>query len=216
MTLNKGDFVSINFTGKDQEANEVFDTTKKEVAKEHGLGNPNMDFSPITVCVGKGHVLAGLDKALVGKKETGTFSITLQPEDAFGKKQANNIKLMPLKVFHKQKINPQPGLDVNIDGVRGRVKSISGNRVVVDFNNPLSGRVIEYEVEILGKITDLKEQVTAVVSRALRFEADITIADKKATITLPFELPKPVQEEVTKQVTELTDITNVVYAKTKA
>jgi len=216
MTLKAGDFVSLHFIGIDTQTQEVFDTTKQEVAKEHGLGSPHMEFAPLTVCVGKGHLLASLDKALVGKKEQDSFSITLKPEDAFGKKRADHIKLMPLKVFHKEKINPQPGLDVNIDGARGRIKSVSGNRVIVDFNNPLSGKSVTYTVETLGKIVDVQKQVSAVVSRALRFDADVTISDNTATVALPFELPKPVQDEVTKQVIDCTTIKSVSFAKHKA
>lgn len=216
MALKEGDFVTLHFTGTDLQEQEVFDTTKADDAKKHGLGGNNMEFSPLTICVGKGHMLAGLDKALIGRKDKESFTITLNPEDAFGKKRADHIKLMPLKVFRKEGIDPQPGLDVNIDGVRGRVKSISGNRVIVDFNNPLSGKKVAYEVELLGKIEDLKTQVEAVVSRALRFDADITVKEGVVTVTLPFELPEKVQKEVRKQVTDLTAAKTVSFEKTKA
>ncbi len=216
MTLKEGDFVRIHFTGFTADDNEVFDTTKEEVAKQHGLETGNVDFAPLVACVGKGHLLKGLDDALVGKKCPSTFRITLAPEHAFGKKKADHIKLMPLKVFHKQGIQPQPGLDVTIDGVRGRVKSISGNRVVVDFNNPLSGRAVEYEVDVLEVVDDVTEQAKTVVSRLLRFDAPVTVQEQQATVTLPFELPKEIQETITKEVVDSTPITSVHFEKAKA
>ena len=216
MTLKKGDFITLDFTGTDKNNKHVFDTTKKEVAQENGIYEDRVNYEPITICIGEGHVLPGLDKALEGKKEEESFTITLQPEEAFGKKKSDALKLMPKKVFQKQDINPQPGLEVNIDNMRGTIKNVSGNRIIVDFNHPLSGHEITYEIDIHKKIQDTKKQVETIVGMALRHQPEIELEDKKATIHFPVELPEDLQEELTKQITTLTETKEVIFKKSEA
>ena len=214
MTLKKGDFITLDFTGKQADNNEVFDTTQEAVAKEHGIKEQHINYEPITICIGEGHVLPGLDNALEGKKEEENFEVTLKPEEAFGKKRADALKLMPKRVFDKQDITPRPGLEVNIDDRRGTIKNVSGNRIIVDFNHPLSGRELTYEIQTHKKVTDTKKQVQTIVSIALQHEPKVTINEQEATIEFPVELPENIREELTKTVTKLTSIKKLHFKKT--
>ena len=94
--MKQNDFVEIDFTGKLTNG-VVFDTTKSDVAKTAQL-NPKGTYTPIKMCIGKGHVLPGIDEALL-QHDNGTFSITLQPEQAFGKKNVKLVRLIPLAEF---------------------------------------------------------------------------------------------------------------------
>ncbi|MFS6939009.1 hypothetical protein ACDX33_11095, partial [Neisseria animaloris] len=69
-------------------------------------------------------------------------------EEAFGKRQVNLIKLVPTNIFTKQNMTPVPGLHVNLDGIYGVIRSVSGGRTIVDFNHPLSSHDLVYEVDI--------------------------------------------------------------------
>ncbi|MFT4249842.1 MAG: FKBP-type peptidyl-prolyl cis-trans isomerase [Candidatus Woesearchaeota archaeon] len=211
MAIKKGDFITLDFTGTLTEEQTIFDTTKEEIAKQHNITTRNMSYEPITVCVGEGHLLAGLDKALEGRKEEETFSITLAPEEAFGKKNAKNIKLMPKKVFEKQKIRVEPGLQVTIDDMPGTIKSVSGNRVIVDFNHQLAGHELTYEIEIHKKITNTQEQVEKLAQILLQAPAKASVKEQEATISFPVELPEQLQETLTKKIVELTKVTSVTY-----
>ncbi len=215
MAIKKGDFVRLDFTGRIAETGEVFDTTKESVAKEHGLAGRNVTFEPLTVCVGEGFLLPALDAALVGKGPEGTFSITLSAEDAFGKKRADRIKLMPLSAFKKQEVVPQPGLEVDIDGVRGVVRNVTGNRIIVDFNHPLAGKELTYEVMLEGTVDELPEQVEAIVGRMLGFSPKITIDEGKAVLELPLELPEQAQKQVSDEVAAHTAATGVEFRAPK-
>src|SRR3989338_4515953 len=139
--LQKGDFVKINYIGKLNDGR-VFDTTKPEVATKVGLQSDRLH--PITVCIGEGMLVRGLDAAMIGKDSA--FSITLPPEEAFGKKDPKLLKIVPTAQLHQHKINPHPGLELTIDGSYGIVRSTSSGRTVVDFNHPLAGQEITYEV----------------------------------------------------------------------
>ena len=61
--------------------------------------------------------------------------------------------------FKKQNIYPYQGLQINLDGLMGIVRTISGGRVVVDFNHPLSGKDVTYEIEVVRQITDTHQKV---------------------------------------------------------
>ena len=110
-----------------------------------------------------------------------------------------------LKKFSEHKIKPFPGLQINIDNVLGTVRSVSGGRVLVDFNHPLAGRDVIYEVKINTVVTDKKIQISALIKLLLGIkDAEITIQEDSAKIKLKTELPKEVTDEVNESVVMIT------------
>lgn len=216
MAIKKGDFITLDFTGRNQDG-DVFDTTIERVAREAGLQTKrNVPFEPISICVGQGFVLPGLDEALTGKDVEGTFTVTLSPEEAFGKKRADMIKLMPLKVFKKQGVRPVVGLDLDIDGMHGVVKSVTGNRVVVDFNHPMASQEVSYEVTTRGLVEDLKTQAEILISRSLRFTPKLELKEKNVTVFTPFELPEDLTRELSKYVVDNSEVKAVDFVNEAA
>ena len=207
--IKNGDFIEVEYTGKVEGM--IFDTTDEAKAKKLGIFNQGAPYGGIIVCVGKEHLLKGLDKAVVGKEVGSKFNAKLIPEDAFGKKQANMIKLMPKNKFTAHDINPQPGLQVTVDGSLAIIKSITGNRVLVDFNHPFSGKEVEYDIEIKRRVDDKAEQVKAVLRMELNVKDEayeLDLKDKKATINFKegVELPQEILDELTKRIKDSTDI----------
>jgi FKBP-type peptidyl-prolyl cis-trans isomerase 2 len=195
MSIAKGDFVELDYTGALDDGM-LFDTTDVALAKKHGL-NSN---GPVLVVIGEKHVLPGLDTALVGKELGKSYAVKLQSENAFGKRSADMMQLVPTKRFHEQKINPYPGLRINLDNMQGLVRSVSGGRVIVDFNHPLSGRDVQYEFTVKKKVTDLKEKVVALIALQLgQKDAPVRVEGKDATVALKFELPKELVPEFNKE-----------------
>ncbi len=151
----KGDFVELEYIGF---ANgEVFDTNVKERAKELG----NTDVRPLVVCIGQEMVVKGFDKQLEGKDVGKKYKIEVAPDEGFGKRNPSLIKTIPMSAFREQKMNPVPGMMFNMDGMIAKILSVSGGRVITDFNNPLSGKDIEYEFTIKKVITDDCEKVNS-------------------------------------------------------
>ena len=199
--IKEKEFIELSYTGKTADDDTIFDTTEKKVADEHHLHAH--DVAPIVICVGKGHLIKGLDKDLVGKEVGKAYKLTVQPEEAYGKKDAKLIQLISTAKFKKQEISPMPGLTVNIDGQQGIVKTVSGGRTLVDFNHPLAGRELAYDYTINKIITETKEKVNAVTKLMLGVEPKkIDIKEGKATITLEHEMPKEVVKEIEKQFIE--------------
>jgi len=170
--MKEGDFIRIDYVGRISESDEIFDLTKESVAKEKGIHNPNFKYGPVPVILGAHHIVKGLENELMKMKIGQKKKITVKPEDALGKRNSELIRLIPLSEFKKRDINPFPGMPIIERGMRGRVLSVSGGRVRVDFNHPLAGKTLEYKVEIKKKITDTKGKITAILELFLKFEKD--------------------------------------------
>ena len=170
MIIKKNDFIEIEFTGKSN--NEIFDTTDKEEAKSIGL---DVEVKPMIVSVGNQMLVKGFDELLEGKETGKKYSIHLTPEKAFGKRQPGLVKILPIKVFHQQKMNPAPGMTVQLDDYIAKILSVSGGRVSVDFNNPLAGKEIDYEFTIKRKVDDDAEKINALQDFFFKMRFDYEI-----------------------------------------
>ena len=144
--IKKNDFVEVDFTGRIKETGEVFDTTVKKVAEDNDLTD-KAEYKPVIVCVNQGHIFKKIENSLIGKEAGRKYKVELKPEEAFGKKNAKMITLVPTSVFRKQKINPVPGLGVNINNQFGVIRTVTGGRCMVDFNHPLSGKELSYNIK---------------------------------------------------------------------
>jgi FKBP-type peptidyl-prolyl cis-trans isomerase 2 len=196
-----GEFIEIHFTGKVKDTGQVFDTTVESVAHEQGLEHHHGKMLPVVICLGEKHVLPALEKNLIDKAP-GKYSFEVGVMDAFGKKDAKLMRLIPMKLFHKEQINPSPGMPVTVDQMQGVVRAVSGGRVIVDFNHPLAGQDLIYDVEILRTVTDPKIQVEGLLRLRQLPTTHVEITDNKAIVhvnlPLPPEMAKPIEEEIVK------------------
>ncbi|MEE8168333.1 MAG: FKBP-type peptidyl-prolyl cis-trans isomerase, partial [Candidatus Hydrothermarchaeales archaeon] len=190
MGLKKGDFIRINYTGKTKGAN-VFDTTLENVAKEHDIYDEKVKFKPAPVVVGEGHVIKGVDEALVDIAVGGKKKLEILPEKGYGPRDPKLVKVVPLKDFRKQGMTPVPGMRFESEGGIGRVQSVGAGRVRVDFNYELAGRILEYEVSVEGKVNKVEDKLRLLME--LRFpyadhnKHEIAINAGKAVIVLAKE-----------------------------
>ncbi|MBW2973003.1 peptidylprolyl isomerase [Candidatus Woesearchaeota archaeon] len=211
MAIKKDDFIEIEYTGRLKEDNSVFDTTDENLAKEIEIYNPNAGYGPVIICLGEGQIVKGLDDALIGK-EPGKHKIELTAEQAFGKKDAKLIQMVPLMKFTQNEIKPFPGLQVNIDNAMGTVKTVSSGRVLVDFNHPLSGKDIIYELEVKRIVTDKKEQIESLIQLLIGIkDVTVTMEGNKANVAMPANVPPQIAEELKKKIKELTKVDDVSF-----
>ena len=178
MTIQNNDFIELEFTGRISDNNEIFDTNVESISKENNLDLKNL--KPFILRVGKEMLPPGLDKDLVGKEEGKEYTVEIKAEDAFGKRNKELIKMVPTKLFHQQNINPERGMRLNLDNQLVNILSSSGGRTLVDFNNPLAGKDINYTYKILKKVTDDKSKVDAVQDFLFRKEFNTEVSNGKA------------------------------------
>lgn len=205
MPIKNHDFVELEYTGRLKETNEVFDTTDEKIAKDAEIFSEKAEYKPVVICIGEHQILKGIDEFLEGK-EPGKFTLELTAEKAFGKKHAELVKMVPTSKFIEQNIKPVPGLRLNIDNYVGIVKTVSGGRTVVDFNHPLAGRDVVYELKINKIVDDKKLQVESLLRVLLGVKVPVAVQEKKAVITFPAELPEQLKTELAKKLAELTGL----------
>ena len=201
--ISKRDFVEVEYTGKTKEDNIVFDTTDEKTAKDNNIHAAKMEYGPVVVCIGENQILEGLDKELEGRETGKEYTIELTPEKAFGKKDVKLIRMIPASAFRKQSIDPQPGLEVNVDGVLGLVRRAGGGRCLVDFNHPLSGKDITYKIKINKIITDDKEKVKSYLKLVLGSKVEFELKEGVVEVKIEKEIPKEVKENISKKLIEL-------------
>lgn len=193
------DFVEIEYTGRVKEDNSVFDTTEEKVAKENGIVGKHADYSPVVICVGENNILKAIEEQMIGKEAGKDYKFEIGHENAYGRKDAKLIQLIPANKFRQQKIQPVPGLQLNIDGVFGIVKTVSGGRCLVDFNHPLAGKDLVYDVKINRIVDDEKEKLNSLIKMHFRIkDAEIEVKEGAASVKLKHNVPKEGQEELKK------------------
>jgi FKBP-type peptidyl-prolyl cis-trans isomerase SlyD len=213
--IKKENFVEIEYTGKIKDDNTIFDTTNEKKAKDNNIFNQGHEYGTIKVMVGGNQVLPGIDRFMVGKTP-GEYKVGLEAKDGFGKKDPKLLKLLPKSLFTKQKINPVPGLPINIDNANGVIKTVSGGRCIVDFNHPLSGKELIYDLKINRIITDDKEKVESIMNLQTKKENfDLAVVGENATITLKVGFQKPLKDLIADMIKKFTKIKKVEFKEDK-
>ena len=109
---------------------------------------------PLYYLHGFHNVIIGLEKALEGKKAGDKIEITLQPEEAYGNRDPEGVRRVPLKKLElpQEVKNPMAGGLARVRSEKGwhHVIILKPGKfnVDVDFNHPLAGRVLHYEIEV--------------------------------------------------------------------
>ena len=198
--FKKNDFIEIDFTASIKETNHIFETTSEEVAKKNNFYNPKQKYKPRIICLGSNQLLPGLEKQLENKEIGKEYEIELSPENAFGKKNPKLLQLVSMSSFKRQKINPYPRMQVNIDNLIGVVRTVSGGRVIVDFNHPLSGKNIIYKIKILRLVNNVKEKISSIISQFTQ-KSEVEVKESEAIVKT--DLPEPIKKELPALITKL-------------
>ncbi|MFH0923073.1 MAG: peptidylprolyl isomerase [Candidatus Micrarchaeota archaeon] len=180
--VNEGDFVLLDYPGKTKEG-KVFDTTSSEEAKKAGIFNEKAKYGPVLVVAGKKQVLPGLDDALLTAVPAMEKTVEVLPDKAFGTRNLELVKLVPIGRFKDQHITPFPGMVLDFDGNMGKISSVEGGRVSVDFNHPLAGQTVTYTFKIVKAFFTPAEKVQAIASDAFPVGVTSQLVADAATFT---------------------------------
>ncbi len=170
--IHKNDFIELKYTGYANGS--IFDSNIEEDLKKI---SPEEKPQKTVIAVGHEMVVKGLDKSLEEKEIGKEYEVTLDAKESFGERKKDLIKTIPLKAFTEQKVNPYPGLVLTLDNMMARIITVSGARVVTDFNNPLSGKEIKYKFTAIRKVTDEKEKVNSLFTSMLKFIPEYEIKE---------------------------------------
>lgn len=128
-------------------------------------GDSHQSGETISFEVGKKTVLSGIDNRVVGMAVGDTNSFTLTPDEGYGVYEEDRIGIMPHENFPEEFI-PQltEGMIIPLqskDGTQrliGTIKEVGDDSVTVDFNHPLAGQTLNFDVEIINISTGTNDE----------------------------------------------------------
>lgn len=189
MTLQKGDFILIDYVAKVKETNEVFDTTKEDISKKEHLHKEGELYEPKLVVIGEGWVLKALDDDLTTMEVNKPQTVEIPADKGFGQRDPEKIKRVPIKQLYAKEINPVVGARIEYQGKNATIRSIGAGRVLLDFNPPLAGRTLIYDVTVTSKLEDPQAKIGALIHRRVPVvdieKFKLTLKDQKLTIDMP-------------------------------
>jgi len=189
MTFQKTDFILIDYTGKVKETNEVFDTTHEDIAKKEHLHKEGETYEPKLVVIGEGWVLKALDESLTTMEPNKPSTVEIPPDKGFGQRDPEKVKRVPLRQLLQKDINPTVGARIEFQGKMASVRAIGAGRVLLDYNPPLAGKTLIYDVVVNKKIENNEEKIAALIHRRIpqveEKQFKLTLQEKTLTIDMP-------------------------------
>ena len=184
MVIELGNIITISYVERCDGI--VFATNIEEVARDNNLYSEKVKYIPTIICVGKDSFAKGLHDEFVGK-EVGTKGTVLVPvEKAYGERSTDKIHSIDKKEFEK---------DVKVgsyirhpDYGSGLVVNKIGPKFIVDFNETLAGRDIEYDYEIHEIVTDPAEQLSRLINRLVTGEFNVSFENGTGIIDVTIPL----------------------------
>jgi len=191
MALQKGDFILMDYTAKVKETGEVFDTTNEETAKKERLHKEGEIYEPKLVVIGEGWVLKALDESLATMEVGKTTPVEIPPQKAFGDRDPEKVKRVPLRQLTGKGITPSLGMHVEYNGKTATVRATGAGRVLLDFNPPLAGKTLVYEVTVQKKLEVMKDKIAALIHRRIPAVEEtkfrFAVKEKAVNIEMPEE-----------------------------
>jgi FKBP-type peptidyl-prolyl cis-trans isomerase 2 len=153
MAITEGDSVTIEYTGRLDDGT-VFDTTDESVAREAGLDEeqPDREFEPLTIEVGAGNLIEGMEQGLLGLEAGDSETLTIPPEEAYGEASGDRTRSFGRDDFEGMVgREPAEGMQVQAQGgATGTVTSVDDETVEVDFEHPLAGETLTFEIDVVA------------------------------------------------------------------
>jgi peptidylprolyl isomerase len=136
-----GDVIRIHYTGKLEDGTEFDSSTGKE---------------PIEFKVGKGTILPGVEKGVIGMAPGETKTITISPDEAHGEIREELIARIDKKGLPSN-ASLSPGMPIEMKRPNGEmmtvmVVDITDDTVTLDANSPLAGRTLVFDLELVALV----------------------------------------------------------------
>ncbi|RLU00361.1 peptidylprolyl isomerase [Ketobacter sp.] len=108
---------------------------------------------PMAYLHGHQNIIPGLEKAMAGKQEGDSFSVTIEPAEAYGERKDGATQRIPLKHMQGAK-KWRPGMTAWVQTEQGQrqvtVVKVGKFNADCDLNHPLAGKTLTFDVQIVG------------------------------------------------------------------
>jgi len=149
MKVQENTLVSVEYT-LTNDAGEVVDSTSAG--------------EPLSFIYGKGQLIPGFESAIAGKEAGERVEFSLEPADGYGEVREELRSELPRNNF-PDGMDVQPGMVLQAMGPMGpmrfRVLEVNDEVVVADFNHPLAGVRLHFDVKIAEVREPTQEEIDA-------------------------------------------------------
>jgi FKBP-type peptidyl-prolyl cis-trans isomerase SlyD len=202
--VEEGDFILVKITGKTQKG-KVFQVSSVDDAKKAGIYDEKRDqqgyYTPEFVIVGKpGFLNEGLTETLKEMKYFEKKSVRIPPIKAFGKRDPTKIERIGIAKFKKLNNGKNPELGQEFvkqsqqgGAQRGVVTSVIQGKVIVDYNHPLAGQNVDYNLEVIDKIEDFNDKIAQfMINKGIPKQSikDFNMSYNPEKSSIEFTIPK--------------------------
>jgi len=124
----------------------------------------NKGAQPLEFITGKGHIIPGLENALVGMEKGESRDIKVDAADAYGEMNPEAVQVVPKDQFTD--IELAEGMMLYGQGEDGQtvqvvVKSFTDEEVTIDYNHPLAGKNLMFAVTVLDEREATADEVAS-------------------------------------------------------
>jgi len=122
------------------------------VLEDGDIIDSNFESVPATFTVGDGNLLPGFESTLMGLVNGDEREFTISPEDAFGQHNPQNVQRVDRSNFDQQELEIGAMFSFqNGDGeLPGVIVEFEDDEILIDFNHPLAGKNIIFQVKIMN------------------------------------------------------------------
>ena len=133
-TIEKDAVASVHYTGTFPDNGEIFDSSREG--------------DPLAFLVGHSNMIPGFENEMMGAKVGDSRSFTLEPADAYGEQTDEKIVEMPREQFPED-VPLELGMMLMSDIGPFRIIAVTDASVRCDFNHPMAGKSLSFEVEVM-------------------------------------------------------------------
>lgn len=146
--IQTGKVVSIHYTLKN-DAGEVLDSSDGQ--------------EPLDYLHGSGNIVPGLEQSLLGREVGAKFSVEISPALGFGERDPKGVQQVPRTAFPPD-ADLEVGQRFTANGPDGEamvlwVTEIEGDEITVDFNHPLAGETLHFDVHVTAIREASKDEI---------------------------------------------------------
>jgi len=147
--VEKGDNVSVDYVGKFDNGT-VFDTSLIDVAKKAGLYDANRTYEPMSFIVGTGQLISGFENGVLNMTVDEEKTLKLSPDEAYGEYNEEYLVPVPKSDLENASIVPEIGKQVGTLMGVATIVDITDSNVTLDFNSPLAGKNLTFDVTVVS------------------------------------------------------------------
>ena len=133
-TIENDTVASVHYTGTFPDSGDEFDSSRGG--------------EPLTFLVGHKGMIPGFEREMMGAEIGDSRTFTLEPDDAYGMPSDELVQEVPREMFPEE-MPLDLGMMLMSDGGPFRIVAITDNTVRCDFNNPMAGKTLHFEVEVM-------------------------------------------------------------------